>query len=105
MVDSSQLMHSVIGIRGVVGKNSIINRSILMGNDRYGSSGTYTLGIGEDCEIERTIIDENCSLGKGVKLLNKQKYVHYDSPDGLFVVRDGITVVPRGTRIPDYYVF
>lgn len=104
VVDSSQLIDSVIGIRGVVGKNSTINRSILMGNDRYGSAKN-SLGVGEDCEIEQTIIDENCSIGKGVKLLNKNKYQNYDSPDGMLVVRDGITVIPRGTRIPDYYVF
>ncbi|SYX08624.1 Glucose-1-phosphate adenylyltransferase,glucose-1-phosphate adenylyltransferase,glucose-1-phosphate adenylyltransferase,Nucleotidyl transferase [Chlamydia poikilotherma] len=105
VIDSSNVSHSVVGIRGVIGKNSVIDHSIVMGNDRYGSLNHNTLGIGDNCEIYKTIIDENCRIGNGVKLTNMQGHRDYDSPDGKLVVRDGIIIIPRGTRIPDNYTF
>ncbi|QVE48688.1 glucose-1-phosphate adenylyltransferase [Chlamydia crocodili] len=105
VIDSSNVSYSVVGIRGVIGKNSIIDHSIVMGNDRYGSSNQHALGIGDNCEIYKTIIDENCRIGNGVKLTNIQGHRDYDSPDGKLVVRDGIIIIPRGTRIPDNYMF
>ncbi|AFS22329.1 glucose-1-phosphate adenylyltransferase domain protein [Chlamydia psittaci VS225] len=63
------------------------------------------LGIGDNCEIYKTIIDENCRIGNGVKLTNIKGYKDYDSPDGKLVVRDGIIIIPRGTRIPNNYIF
>ncbi|MEF9519426.1 glucose-1-phosphate adenylyltransferase [Chlamydia crocodili] len=105
VIDSSNVSHSVVGIRGVIGKNSVIDHSIVMGNDRYGSPNQNVLGIGDNCEIYKTIIDENCRIGNGVKLTNIQGHRDYDSPDGKLVVRDGIIIIPRGTRIPDNYTF
>ncbi|EPP36539.1 Glucose-1-phosphate adenylyltransferase [Chlamydia avium] len=105
VIDSSSVSHSVVGIRGIIGKNSTLDHSIVMGNDSYGSFSPQVLGIGHGCEIYKTIIDENCRIGNGVKLTNHQGYKDYDSPDGKLVVRDGIIIVPRGTKIPDNYVF
>lgn len=104
MIDSSTVSHSVVGIRGMIGKNSVIDRSIVMGNDRYGGASSV-LGIGCDCEIHKTIIDENCCIGNNVRLTNRKGYSHYDAPDGRLVVRDGIIIIPKGTSIPDHYVF
>ncbi|WP_201456619.1 glucose-1-phosphate adenylyltransferase [Chlamydia sp. 17-3921] len=105
VIDSSRVSNSVVGIRGMIGDNSIIDHSIVMGNDRYGTSLETSLGIGKDCEIHKTIIDENCHIGNGVKLSNLSNYSYYDAPDGKLFVRDGITIIPRGTRLPDNYVF
>ena len=104
MIESGQVSHSVIGVRGVIGQGSIFDHSIMMGSDSY-TSGTSPLGIGKNCEIHKTIIDENCCIGNGVRLQNLQGHKDYDSPDGKLVVRDGIIIVPRGTKIPDNYVF
>ncbi|WP_348663677.1 glucose-1-phosphate adenylyltransferase [Chlamydia vaughanii] len=105
VIDSSSVSHSVVGIRGVIGKNSVIDHSIIMGNDRYDNTNPHALGIGDDCEIHKTIIDENCRIGNGVKLTNLHEHKNYDSPDGKLVVRDGIIIIPRGTRLPDNYIF
>lgn len=105
VIDSSSVSYSVVGIRGIIGKNSIIDHSIVMGNDHYGSASPQGVGIGHGCEIYKTIIDENCRIGNGVKLTNHQAYKNYDSPDGKLVVRDGIIIIPRGMKIPDNYVF
>lgn len=104
LIDSSSVSNSVIGVRSVIGRDSVIDHSIVMGNDRYGSQ-RYSFGIGDRCEIYKTIIDENCYIGNNVKLMNICNYTNYDSPDNNLVVRDGIVIVPRGTRIPDHYVF
>ncbi|ANH78406.1 sugar phosphate nucleotidyltransferase [Candidatus Chlamydia sanziniae] len=105
VIDSSHIAHSVVGIRGMIGENSVIDHSIIMGNARYGSATPTPLGIGKDCEIYKTIIDENCSIGNGVKLTNRTHYIDYDAPDGKLFVRDNIVIIPRGTRIPDNYIF
>ncbi len=105
MIDSSRVNYSVVGVRSIIGKDSVIDHSIVMGNDRYDMPNTHTLGIGNGCEIHKTIIDENCSIGNKVSLTNQKNYTNFDSPDGKLVVRDGIIIIPRGTRIPDNYVF
>lgn len=105
VIESSRVSHSVVGIRGMIGSNSILDHTIVMGNEGYDSMHGGAIGIGKDCEIYKTIIDENCSIGNGVKLSNLKGYSHYDSPDGKLFVRDGITIIPRGTKLPDNYVF
>ncbi|MBQ8498611.1 glucose-1-phosphate adenylyltransferase [Chlamydia sp.] len=104
MIESGQVSNSVIGVRGVIGQGSIFDRSIMMGSDSYGSNA-FPLGVGKNCEIHKTIIDENCCIGNSVRLQNLQGHKEYDSPDGKLVVRDGIIIVPKGTQIPDNYVF
>ncbi|EPP34451.1 glucose-1-phosphate adenylyltransferase [Chlamydia ibidis] len=105
VIESSKVANSVVGVRGVIGKNSVIDHSIVMGNDRYGITTNDSFGIGSDCEIYKTIIDENCQIGNAVQLVNKHGHKNYNSPDGKLVVRDGIVIIPKGTQIPDNYVF
>ena len=59
--------------------------------------------IGEDCLIEKAIIDEHVKIGNRVQLINKEKKQHYDSKEGVFI-RDGIIIVTAGARLPDDYV-
>ena len=51
--------------------------------------------------IERAILDKDCRIGRRVTILNAEKRVEYDEPNGLWHVRDGIVCVPRGAVIPD----
>ena len=61
--------------------------------------------IGENCHIEKAIIDEHVQIGNHVKLVNKKKLNEYeDKEKGLFV-RDGIIIVTAGTKIPDHFEF
>lgn len=107
-IDADEITRSILGPRTVIEKGSIIRDSYLMGNDYY-----HTVvqdhnklpkrpHIGENCIIQRTIIDKNASIGKGVQLVNKQKLTHYNG-DNIFI-RDGIIIVSRGATIPDGFI-
>lgn len=111
VVEANEITQSVIGVRSTLKPGSIIRDSVLMGNEYYhrpafSSENTVSNpGIGENTLISKAIIDENVSIGKGVRLINQHGYEEYDSLDGRIHVRDGIIVVPRGTSIPDHYIF
>lgn len=102
--EALQITNSILGPRSVVGSKTVISDSYLMGNDSYTSlvqSGSVPveLKIGENCHIKKAIIDKNVSIGKDVKLTNKDNLKHYNG-DQVYI-RDGIIVVTRGARIPD----
>jgi glucose-1-phosphate adenylyltransferase len=93
----------VIGLRAVIGEGSVIEHSVIMGadyfeNDRDSMDGRIRLGIGQDCYVKNAIIDKNVRIGDSV----------YISPDGkpegektdLYIIRDGIIVIPKQTVIP-----
>lgn len=110
---AEEITNSIIGMRSLIGRRTIIRESILMGNEAYefsefdGVEKKRIPGIGEDCQIVRTIIDENVTIGNRVRLINQNHQLHYDSPEGapLLFVRDGIIIIPRGAHIPDNFVF
>jgi glucose-1-phosphate adenylyltransferase len=111
IIQAKEISHSVIGVRSVIQEGTIIRDSIILGNEYYErpplvqGEPPFRPGIGKNCHIEKAIVDENVSIGDNVHLLNQQGYDDFDSPDGLVVVRDGIIVIPRGTRIPSNYKF
>jgi glucose-1-phosphate adenylyltransferase len=82
IISGHRILHSVVGLRAVVGEGTVIEHSV----------------IGRDCYIKNAIIDKNVRIGNSV----------YISPDGkqegeqtpLYVVRDGVIVIPKGTIIP-----
>ena len=51
--------------------------------------------------IERAILDKDCRIGRGVKLIEPGRKQDVDGPNGLYYIRDGIICVPRGAVIPD----
>ena len=108
IVDADELSHSILGPRSVIHKGAIIRDSYIMGNDYYESTVRDhhrlppTPHIGENCILNRTIVDKNASIGKGVQLINKQNLTHYNG-DNIFI-RDGIIIVPRGSTIPDGFI-
>jgi len=59
--------------------------------------------IGENCHIEKAIIDEHVQIGDGTKLINKNNLSTYDG-DGIYV-RDGIIIVTSGTKLPNNFEF
>lgn len=102
IIHAKEITHSIIGIRGVIKQGTIIRDSILVGNEYY--CGTHDdhkqrYLIGENCLIEKAIIDENVTIGNNVKLINDKNLKKYDG-DGVFI-RDGIIIVTSGTTIPD----
>jgi len=110
IIEAKEIHNSIIGLRSRIKQGTIIRDSLLLGNEFYERPSLVVAeeidkpGIGENCLIIKTIIDENVSIGNDVQLINKWGHINYDSPDGIFV-RDGIIVVPRGTKLPDRFIF
>lgn len=101
--------NSVIGLRCLIGRDVEIRSSVLMGNDYYEapeevaaqkSDGRLPLGIGEGTRIEGAIIDKNCRIGRGVRIVNGRRLDSTEeTPEGM--IRDGIVVVPKDATLPD----
>ena len=108
IINSSKIIHSIIGIRSRIGENSFVERTVMMGADFFETieeiaenekKGTPNIGIGSNCEIRDAIIDKNVRVGKGVKLVNARGISDETTED--YVIQDGIIVIPKNTIIPD----
>lgn len=109
IIEAEEITNSVIGLRSHIKNGSVIRDTVMMGNHFYmpptrdGELLTDEFWIGENCLIEKTIIDEHVKIGHNVRLINKDKHQHYDGKN-LFV-RDGIIIVPSGSVLPDGFTF
>jgi len=104
-IQKSDIRNAVIGLRSQIRSGTKIRRSILMGADYYGffrrgnePDEELILGIGRDCVIEGAIIDKNSSIGNNSTILPFPPGTNIDHD--LYIVRDGIVVIPKGTRLP-----
>lgn len=104
IIEADEVTNCIIGVRTKIGPGSHIKDSILMGNTYYGQKDSGPL-IGSGVVICHSIIDENARIGNQVVLMNQKGYQHYDHPSGLLFVRDGITIVPNRTTLPDNFIF
>ena len=95
--------NSVIGLRTHIRRNATIRNSVLLGNDEYetpSGDGAVPLGIGEGTVIEGAIVDKNCRIGAGVKILNQGRLDSSpESAEGMIV--DGIFIVQRAATLPN----
>lgn len=103
--------NSVIGLRCLIGRDAVIRNSILMGNDFYELPGEIAqrrcngcppLGIGPGTFVEGAIIDKNCRIGCGARVVNSGRLENTDE-DEFGMVRDGILVIPKDTTLPDHW--
>jgi glucose-1-phosphate adenylyltransferase len=106
IIDNATIRRSIIGLRARIGKGTLIEDSLIMGADYYEhfercGQKLPAVGIGPRCVIRRAIIDKNVRMGKGVVLENAKRLKTYDHPEGLYYIRDGIIVVPKGAAIRD----
>jgi len=102
-----KLKHSVIGLRSRLNTNSVVEDSIIIGNDFYEnlddirynhSKGIPLLGVGENCVIRRAIIDKNVRIGDRVKIVNSKKVQDYEGDN--YCIKDGIVIVEKNAIIP-----
>lgn len=96
------LRRSIVGLRSTIGRDAVIEDSILMGSDYYeseGPSSSIPMGVGERSVIKRAIIDKNARIGKGVKIINTRDAKEEDGEN--HYIRDGIVLVPKNAVIPD----
>lgn len=102
IISGHRILHSIIGVRAVVGDGTVIEHSIIMGADyfdfeREADRGPQ-LGIGRDCFIRNAIIDKNARIGDGAYITPDGKADNTVTP--LYTVRDGVIVIPKNTIIP-----
>ena len=99
--------NSVIGLRTIIGENSVIRNSVLMGADQYetdtelrenNASGQPALGIGTNTIIEDAIIDKNCRIGSNVVIRSNQPT---DREGDGWVVCDRIAVIEKDVVLQD----
>lgn len=108
IIEAAEIVHSVIGLRSHIKQGTIIRDSVLMGNHFYmpplheDKPLEYDFWIGENCLIEKAIIDEHVRIGNRVRLINQENKSHYDG-DKIFI-RDGIIIVTAGAQLPDDFV-
>ncbi len=105
---NSEITHSVIGLRSIIGPGVQIESSVLMGADYYETEedreenrrrGRPDVGIGEGSVIESAIIDKNARIGRNVHIRHAP-----DRPDKEtenWVAEDGLIIVPKSAVIPD----
>lgn len=102
--------NSIIGLRSRLDNGVKIESSIIMGSDFFEpieeikadiASGTPHIGIGENSVIRRAIVDKNVRIGKNVKILNQPLVENKDGENGMYYIREGIVIVPKGGVIPD----
>lgn len=107
IINRSNIAHSVIGLRSIVGEGSRLHRVVSMGCDYYEtaasieaheSKGIPRIGIGRNCRIENTIIDKNARIGDNVVISPEGWEQNADHP--CCYIRDGIVIVPRNAFIP-----
>jgi glucose-1-phosphate adenylyltransferase len=104
----AKVERSVIGLRSRIGQNVTIRDSVLIGADRFETDadkaqnrakGIPDVGVGNDVVIERTVLDKDCRVGHGVRLVNHRGVDSEETAN--YVIRDGIIAIARGTVIPD----
>ncbi len=101
IISGHRILHSIIGIRAIVGEGSVIEHSVIMGADFYEKEppkGMPPIGVGRDCYIKNAIIDKNARIGDGAYITPDNK------PDetitDLYTIREGIIVIPKNAVIP-----
>lgn len=115
-IRAKEVKNSIIGVRSRIGENTIIEDSIIMGNNKMGFFGSDDIAntddeeskilkdnnyfeIGKDCVIKKAILDKDVIIGNGCKLINKDNLTDYECDE--YVIKDGIIVIAQKTVIPE----
>ncbi len=105
----ARISDSVVGTRSIISQDTGLREVVMLGSDFYEGEELLTgwepldkemppLGIGKNCYIERAIIDKNVRIGDGVVIRSKSDMKDFEGK--YHWIRDGITVIPKGTIIP-----
>jgi glucose-1-phosphate adenylyltransferase len=103
IVEGIKISNAVIGIRSVIGKDAVVEDTVMMGADYYEAKSRswerskIPLGVGEGSVIQGAIIDKNARIGARVQVKPFPRGVEIDHEE--WVVRDGIVVIPKNSVI------
>jgi len=105
----SRVVNSIVGVRSIIRSGTSLREVILLGEDFYDGERLLggaqedpkkepPMGIGRNCLIERTIVDKNVRIGDGVIIRDKRDVKEFEAKQ--YWVREGVTIIPKGTVIP-----
>jgi glucose-1-phosphate adenylyltransferase len=106
VLNGADIKHSIIGVRSRIGSGTTVKHSIIMGADSFetveqirdsAAKKVPNMGIGNHCTIINAIIDKNVRIGDNVSIINAHNIQEKDEEN--YTIRDGIIVVPKGSRI------
>ena len=101
ILEGSHVKRSIVGIRAVVRRNSVIENTYFMGAGVYETDdereNPVKLGVGENCVIRNAICDLDVRIGDGVQLINRDGVQDADADN--YMIRGGVIVVPKGATI------
>jgi len=105
--EGCKVTNSIIGLRSLIGRNSIIEDTMMMGSDYYETMeecafvpGCLPMGVGDNCVVRKALIDKNARIGSNVKIINKDGVVEANMESKGYVIKDGIVVVIKDSVIP-----
>lgn len=102
------LDRSLLGIRSRIGERTRLIETVVIGADRFETDDeraanerrSYpSFNVGNNCHIERAILDKDCRVGNNVTINYRGKQPNVDG--NCYYVRDGIVVIPKGMVVPD----
>ena len=106
IINTAEIHNSVIGIRSIIGKNTLIQNSIIMGADYYESESNIRMnrykkipdiGIGNNSRIIGAIVDKNVHIGENVKIENANNVDNLNADN--YMIHDHIVIIPKGSII------
>ncbi len=109
-LNQTRLTDCVMGQRSIVRPGSVLEGVVMLGADFYEHSEEMDenlalrrphVGIGNDCHIQRAIIDKNARIGSRVHIRSHRGLPDSDDPAGRWYVRDGIVVIPKNAVIDE----
>ncbi len=100
-LSQSRVSGSVIGIRSRIGRQTVIEDSLIMGADFYDLDQTekVPMGVGDGSHIRRAILDKNARIGRDVEISNQKGVEEADGSN--YYIRDGIVIIPKNAVLED----
>jgi glucose-1-phosphate adenylyltransferase len=108
VITEATISDSVIGIRSIIEKGTVLEGVVCMGADFYENEeekaenswkNIPNVGIGENCKIRNAIIDKNARIGAN-SCIGMCAITPKDGDYGDYVVADGIIVIKKNATIP-----
>ena len=109
IITNANIMNSVIGIRRVIESGTTLSGVITLGAKYYETEpekqrnrekGIPNIGIGRNCSIKNTIIDQNARIGENCSI-GYQDIPRADGDYGSYCIKDGIIVIVKEAIIPN----
>ncbi|MEX2306532.1 MAG: glucose-1-phosphate adenylyltransferase [Pirellulales bacterium] len=105
----TKIENSVVGLRCRIGRDVTIRNSVIMGVDFYETpeqlaadrqAGWPPIGIGDGTVVENAIVDKNCHVGAGARIIGDPQQLERIAGEN-WEMLDGILVIPKNAVLPD----